>query len=494
MRKSIYGRTRLKPTFEYGRKPNTHRTAMTLTLTSFVRSFFLLSFLLISAAVIKADAVDNLVRSRMQERNIPGAAIAVIKNGKVLKVKGYGVASLEFGVPAVTETVFEIGSVSKQMTAAGIMLLAEDGKVDLDEKISKYLPKTPDSWNEVTVRHLLTHTSGIKNYTSLTGFELSRRLTIERFIKQLAEHPLEFTPGEKNTYSNSGYNLLAYIIETQSGRPFAEFMRERIFLPLEMKKTGDRDPKYIIPQRAAGYEWRIDRYEGRDGNLTDLMGAGSITSTIADMIKWETALRGDRFLKPESKREMWTQFKFANGQKSVYGLGWRISDIRGHKLIGHTGQTAGFGAAIFRYVEDDLTVIALTNLGELGMGNFIASSVAKLYLPKLSLRNFKAISDPDKDRSERFLTALRKRLANETEQPELSAELLRNVTTERAKALHKRLISYGSIVEFRHVGEETIDSKTVYRFVALTPLRATLWRFGIAPDGKISEMTLEEEE
>jgi CubicO group peptidase (beta-lactamase class C family) len=350
------------------------------------RAILVFIFIITAISAASADEVDRIVTERLRERNIPGAAVAVIKNGKAVKIKGYGLASIEFGVPVNTETVFEIGSVSKQMTAAAIMLLVEEGKVSLDAPISTYLPNTPDSWRDVTVRHLLTHSSGIKSYTGLSGFELSRRLKMEGFIGQLAPHPLEFTPGEQTSYSNSGYNLLAYIIETQSGKPYMQFMRERIFTPLGMTKTADRDPQFIIKNRATGYEWNIDRLTGRDGNLTDLMGAGSIVSTISDMVKWDAALNGTSFLRPESRREWWTPFTLNNGKPSPYGFGWRISDIRGHKMIGHTGQTAGFGAANFRYVNDRISVIVLTNQGEIGLGGQLAARIAKIYIPSLSLK------------------------------------------------------------------------------------------------------------
>ena len=456
-----------------------------------LRTLFLL---LLASASVNADAVDRIVRERMQERNIPGAAVAVIRNGKTTKVKGYGLASLEFQVPVTTDTVFEIGSVSKQMTAAGILLLVQDGKIRLDEKISSYLPGTPDVWSNITVRHLLTHTSGIKSYTGLGGFDLSRRLSMEQFIKQLAEHPLEFVPGEKNIYSNSGYNLLAYIIETQSGKKYMDFMRERIFRPLGMNRTGDRDPQFIIPLRASGYEWRIDRYTGRDGNLTDLMGAGSITSTIEDMIKWEAALRGDALLRPETKREMWTQFTFNNGTRSVYGLGWRISDVRGHKLIGHTGQTAGFGAAIFRYVDQNVTVILLTNLGELGMGSLIATSVVKKFIPTLSIKKIREVDGDDVSRNARLLDALRARIANRPDELFLTPELFRAVTSLRAKALNESIARFGEVRRLRFVGTEIIENKRVYRYLAETEKRLMLWRFAMDADSRISEMTLEEDE
>lgn len=457
------------------------------TIYAFVFIFFLSSSVL-------ADRVDDLVKERLHERHIPGAAVAVIKKGKTIKMKGYGLASVEFNVPVTTDTVFEIGSVSKQMTAAGIMLLVEDGKIDLDEKISKYLPGTPEAWSEVTVRHLLTHTSGIKSYTSLSGFELSRRVSMEGFIEQLSPYPLEFVPGEKNIYSNSGYNLLAYIIQSQSGEPFMEFMPKRIFIPLGMTKTTNRDPQNIVPLRANGYEWRMGKLGGRDGNLTDLMGAGSIVSTISDMAKWEAALRGDAFLKPESKKELWTQFTFNNGELSPYGLGWRISDVRGHKLIGHTGQTAGFGAAIFRYVDDDVTVIALTNLGELGMGGMIASSVAKIFIPSLSLKNFKSIDVDDNELNRNIISAIRGLINGEPKEEFLTPQLFRSQASQRTRLANSRFSAFGDVRSSRLVDRETNENTRVYRYVTETQKRLLLWRVNVNENGKISLMALEEEE
>lgn len=447
-----------------------------------------------TASFAYADTVDDLILSRMKERNIPGAAIAVVKDGRVVKMKGYGVASLEFNAPVTTETVFEIGSVSKQMTAAGIMLLVEDGKMNLDERISKYLPNTPDAWKDVTVRHLMTHTSGIKSYSSLDGFELSQRMKIDDFIKKLSPHPLEFLPGEKNTYSNSGFNLLAYIIETQSGKKYLDYMREKIFLPLGMTKTGDRDPQFVIPLRAAGYEWRQNHHSGRDGSLTDLMGAGSIVSTINDMTKWEAALRGDKFLTNESKKEIWKQYTFNNGKLSPYGLGWRISDLRGHKLIGHTGQTAGFGAAIFRYVENDVTVIVLTNLGENGMGSLLASAIVKTYLPTMSLKTMTAIVTVDAEVAEQIGLAIRGRYENTLNQTLFSDALLRNLKTERSQTLNARLKTFSPISAIRFVKRETPDETETYNCIVETPKRIFFWRVAVDNSGKIIEMNLEEEE
>ncbi|MBX7170543.1 MAG: beta-lactamase family protein [Pyrinomonadaceae bacterium] len=450
--------------------------------------------ILFSVSLVKADKVDDFVKSQLAEKHIPGVAIAVIKNGKIIKTKGYGLASVEFDIAATPESVFEIGSVSKQLTAAGILLLMQDGKLNLDEKISKYLPNTPTAWEKVTVRNLLTHTSGIKSYSSLDGFNLSKRMKRDDFIKALSPYPLDFETGTNYIYSNSGFNLLAFIIESVSGKSYWDFMRERIFNPLGMTKTADRDPNFIIKNRATGYEWRDNHLVGRDWELTDLFGAGSIVSTVLDLAKWDAALRTDTLLKKETKAEMWKPLTFNNGKTYPYGFAWRISDIRGHKLIAHSGQTAGFGASISRYVDDDLTVIALTNLGESGMGTLIAQGVAKIYIPAISLKEMKAQPEPNSQITQKISTALRERLENKFNAELLTANLIRTLSTERAKTNNQRINSFGNIKSLTFVGSESAEKSTIYRYKMETPKRIFLWRFAIDTDGKISEMTLEEEE
>ncbi len=459
-----------------------------------IRFSYVLLVLLILVSAIRADQLDDYVRTVIAERHVPGVAVAVVKNGKVVKLKGYGLASVEFNVPVTAETVFEIGSVSKQMTAAGIMLLVEEGKVSLDAPVSTYFPNTPEAWKDVTVRHLLTHSSGVKSYSSLDGFELWRRLKVEDFIHNLSSHPLEFTPGERNIYSNSGFNLLAYIIEARSGKRYLDFMRERIFTPLGMTKTGDRDPQYIIANRAAGYEWSIDHLEGRDGNLTDLTGAGSIVSTISDMVKWDAALNGKNFLKPESRAEWWKQYTFTNGKLSPFGFGWRISDHRGHKLVAHSGQTAGFGAAILRYVDDGLSVIVLTNLGELGLGTQIATRIAKFYVPGLSLRSVTAKPEPVAGLGEKLLTVLRMRNEGNLDGAPLTPQLVRSWSTERAKAGYRRIADLGTPANAVFAGSDETGARPAYRYRVGAGKRIFLWRIAVNDEGRISELSLEEEE
>lgn len=261
-----------------------------------------------------------------------------------------------------------------------------------------------------------------------------------------------------------------------------------------MTKTGDRDPQFVIPLRAADYEWRENRYNGRDGSLTDLMGAGSIVSTINDMTMWEAALRGEKFLTNESKKEIWKQYTFNNGKLSPYGLGWRISDVRGHRLIGHTGQTAGFGAAIFRYVENDVTVIALTNLGEIGMGSILAASIATKYVPTMSLRAMTTTVTVDRGVGKNIRSAVSGRHESSLNETPFSDALLRSLKSERTQILNARLKIFSPINAIRFVKNETTDAGEIYNCIVETPKRIFLWRIAVDNFGKIIEMNLEEEE
>jgi len=463
--------------------------------TVYLSAVLLFLLFLLCSFSIYADNVDDYVKAQMQQRHIPGAAIAVVRNGKIVKAEGYGLASVEFGVPATKETVFEIGSITKQITATAIMLLVEEGKINLDERISKYLPNAPESWNNVTVRNLLTHTSGIKSYTGIaSGFELTNRLKREEFIKAIGAYPLEFEPGERYNYSNSGYNLLGFIIESVTGKSYWDFVRGEIFKLLGMNSTFDRDPQFVIRSRATGYEWENNRLVGRDYDLTDVFSAGAIVSTVVDLAKWDAALRNESLLKKTSLEKMWTPFVLNDGKTYPYGFGFNTADFRGHRLISHGGQTAGFAANISRFVDDNLTVIVLTNLGDIGLGSTIARGIAKIYIPAISLKEMKAQTEPDPEVSQTFSNALRERLENKFNPAFLTAELIKSLSTERAKTGNGRIASFGAIKNLVFVGGETSGGKKIYRYKAETPKRIFLWRFAVNDEGKISEMTLEEEE
>jgi CubicO group peptidase (beta-lactamase class C family) len=328
-----------------------------------------------------SDPADDLVRAEMSQHPIPGLALEIIQQGKPVKIAGYGLANLEWQTPVTPQTVFEIGSVTKQFTAAGILLLQQDGKLSVDDKISQYLKNIPESWSNITIRHLLTHTSGIRNYTGMDGFELTRHLTQDEFIRKIGAEPLDFAPGEKWSYCNSGYSLLGFIIENVSGHDYWHFMRRRIFGPLEMTSTTNRDPRGIIRFRASGYEADSSgHYVNRDYDVTDIFSAGAIVSTVEDLAKWNAGLDAQTLLTEASEREMWTPVRLNNGATHAYGFGWFLNPLNGRQNIGHSGSTDGFSASIQRFPKDGLAVIVLTNSNEEGVATKVAKAIAMLYL------------------------------------------------------------------------------------------------------------------
>jgi CubicO group peptidase (beta-lactamase class C family) len=345
--------------------------------------FFILLVGLGWAAQARGDAVDDLMRNAMRQHPIPGAALAIIRDGRTVKTAAYGIANLEWQTPATPETVFEIGSITKQFTAAAILLLAQEGKLSVDDKISKYLKGTPPGWSAISLRHLLTHTSGLKNYTGLGGFEAGRRLTQAQFIAQIAAQPLDFQPGEKWAYCNTGYNLLGYIIENVSGKSYWDFMEQNIFTPLGMSATTRRDTRAILPFRAIGYETnRAGRFIVRDSELTDVFSAGAMVSTVADLAKWNAALETDRILTAASRAEMWTPVKLNSGTNHLYGFGWFLEPWQGHANIGHSGSTSGFSASLQHFPEAGLTVILLTTSDEFDIATKLAREIAGLEMQK----------------------------------------------------------------------------------------------------------------
>lgn len=459
------------------------------------KTFFAL-LLLVSLfnTAARADKVDDYVREEMRRRHVPGLALAVVRDGKTVKTQGYGLASVELNAPVTPETVFEIGSISKQMTAAAIMLLVEEGKLSLDDPIGKHLPNTPDAWERVTVRHLLSHTSGLKNYTGLKGFELTARLKRDDFIKLIGAYPLAFAPGDAHSYGNTNYNLLGFIIEAASGRPYWEFMAARIFQPLGMNATRDRDPRYVIPRRANGYEWEDGQLVGRDYDLTDVFAAGAVVSTVLDLARWDAALAGDKFLRASSLERIWTPTRLNDGTLHPYGLGWHVENFRGHGRVRHTGQTAGFAASITRYRQDRLTVILLTNLGTQGLAGRINQGVAKLYLPALSLTALREQPDPDPRTTARLRDALRELLAGKASADRFTRERQKSLESANAKEFWRQISAYGTLTSLVFIERDASDKARALRYKAALGEHLLLLKFVLNDEGRIADVSVEEEE
>jgi CubicO group peptidase (beta-lactamase class C family) len=298
----------------------------------------------------QTDKTDAYVTAEMKRRSIPGLALAVIRHGKVIKMRGYGLANVELAVPVHPETVFDLASVTKQFTATAILLLMEEGKIRLDDQISRYLSNTPEAWKLITVRHLLTHTAGFRGI----GFEFKTlperwSYTTAQMFKAATENLMGFAPGEQWRYSNVGYFLLGMIIEKASGQYYREFLTERFFKPLNMAGTSVPDQWKIIKNRA-------DVYTLRDGELVhnrhpayiQLPSSGGLLSTVKDLVKWDAAFESGKLVKRSSLEQMWAAVRLNDSTTHPYGFGWFVDERRGHRLISHPGSTGTEYGALSR--------------------------------------------------------------------------------------------------------------------------------------------------
>ena len=327
--------------------------------------------------------VDDYMKRETQRQRIPGASLAVIKDGQIILAKGYGLANVEHQVPAKPETIYQSGSMGKQFTATAVMMLVESGKLSLSDTITKYFAGAPDTWKRITVRHLLTHTAGTTDYPD--DFDFRREYTEDELLKRAEAIPLAFQPGEKWSYSNLGYVLLGILIHQVSGQFYGDFLQERVFKPLGMTTARIISEADIVPNRAAGYRLVKGELKNQEWVAPSLntTADGALYLTVYDMAKWDAALYTEKLLKRSSLEQMWTPVKLNNSKTSPYGFGWSLGEVRGHHIIEHGGAWQGFKSYIARYVDDRLTVVVFANLSQANPGR-IAHSVAAIFNPELA--------------------------------------------------------------------------------------------------------------
>lgn len=338
--------------------------------------------------------VDEAVTALRRDMKIPGTSVAVVRDGRVIKAKGYGLANIELNVPVTPETVFQAGSIGKQFTATAIMMLVEEGKVGLDDSITKYFPEAPLTWKPITIRHLLTHTSGLPDVWGETqedeytkGIVDSRRdYTEDQLLQLYVKLQPQFQPGDKWEYCNTGYQLLGFLIHRLTGKFHGDFIRERIFQPLGMDTATVISEADIVPNRSSGYvvvkgEMKNQGWIAPSLNTT---ADGAYYMTVLDLAKWDAALYTEKVLKKSSLDQMWTPAKLNAGKTYAdpYGFGWQINNANGHRVVWHAGGNQGFFVNISRYLDDRLTIIVMNNLDEYHCDTLqISAAIASIYIP-----------------------------------------------------------------------------------------------------------------
>jgi CubicO group peptidase (beta-lactamase class C family) len=327
------------------------------------------------------EQVDDVVKVEMQKQKIPGLSLIVLKDGKIVKAEGYGLANVELSVPATPKTVYQSGSMGKQFVATLVMMLVEESKLKLEDKIGKYLPGSPETWKDITIRHLLTHTSGVKNYGPL-HLNFRKDYSDDQLVQIAAKLPLDFPPGEKWSYSNTGYVLLGIIINNATGKFYGDLLKEKIFGPLGMETARIISEADVIPNRAAGYRLVAGNLKNQEYVSPSLnrTADGSLYFTVLDLAKWDAALYTEKLLKRATLEQMWTPVKLNNGKTHPYGFGWALGNSGGKRFVRHGGAWQGFVTFIVRHLDDKVTVAVLANRAGANPGA-IADRVARFYLP-----------------------------------------------------------------------------------------------------------------
>lgn len=313
----------------------------------------------------QADSTDIIVQKMMKEQKIVGLSLAVIKNGKPVVNKGYGLANAEHNVPVTAETVIRLGSVSKQFFTTAILKLKEEGKLSIDDSVHKFFPDAPETWRPIQVKHLMSHSSGLKREGPAYNNSIIQPDLV--IIKSAYTLPLDFRTGEKYQYCNLAYFMLAEIITQVSGMPWQDYIREKLFIPAGMKNSGMTDFYPIIPNRASGYMHKNGVLVNADA-MYAVRPSGGFLSTSTDMILWDKVLSEKKIiLQKEDWELLWQPFIRTSDKpesKAYYGFGWIIDEFNGRKMVMHGGANTGFRSYYTRFVNDGLSIIIMTNTDE----------------------------------------------------------------------------------------------------------------------------------
>ncbi|OXB23422.1 serine hydrolase [Flavobacterium tructae] len=323
--------------------------------------FFLLFHSFVFAQNLEAK-IDSLLTAKFKPEN-PGAVFLGVKKGKVVYRKAFGMANLEMDVQMKPESVFEIGSMTKQFTAVAVLMLAEQGKLKLDDEITKFIPDYPTNGNKITLHHLLTHTSGIKDFTGMKAIkDIARRdLSPKELVDFFKNEQVDFKPGEQYKYCNSGYVLLGYIIEIASGQTYEEFVTQHIFKKIGMENTYYASHDKMIKNRASGYRDRNGFSNANYISFSIPYASGSIMSNVDDLWKWQNAVKSNALLSPAFTVKAFTNYQLNNKTNIDYGYGWHLEKIKNKMVYEHGGSIFGFKSMGIYEPTEQVYVVGLSN-------------------------------------------------------------------------------------------------------------------------------------
>jgi CubicO group peptidase (beta-lactamase class C family) len=451
----------------------------------------------LSLTPIQIAAIDAIGKRSVAGRATPGLTIAILRGGSVVYAKGFGYMNVEDRVPARADTSYPIGSNTKQFTATAILMLQDQGKLNVDDLLSKYLPEIPHA-NEVTLRNLLTHSGGYAEYTEIGTFDEigNRPTTLAAMVNTVDHRPLAFTPGTNRQYSNTGYNLLTMVIERVSGMSYSDFLQRHIFKPLGMTSTFVRDSDDTRTNVATEYNsYALGPWEhAQHLDYTWFGGAGWIISNAADLAKWNAALSGGKLLSKRSLTEMMTPHRIGkNDPFPDYGFGIEVSHLpNGHVMISHGGNTYGAATQDARFPNDDLGIVVLANSGTFSY-NSTVSALYRVLVPSASVKpSPRPGSTPGKaqpPRANAAMVAAAQRwlddaIAGHIDMAQLRPDFRAHMIPEHRAAL-QALSSLGKRT-YTLVSTDRRPPTTAYLFTVKTPAKTLLYAYSRDDDGLVA--------
>ncbi|MBA2303813.1 MAG: serine hydrolase [Acidobacteria bacterium] len=433
--------------------------------------------------------IDAYVRGEMARQKIPGVALGVVRKGIITLAQGYGLANVEHDISVTPSTIFQSGSVGKQFTAAVVMLLVEEGKLSLNDTLPKFFADAPPHWRRVTVRHLLTHTSGIPDYTDGT-IDYRRDQTEDELVRFAHGLKPEFEPGARWNYSNTGYVILGAVVRKASGQFYGDVLRDRVFGPMGIRTGRIISEEDIVPHRASGYrlsrgvlknqEWVAPRL-----NTT---ADGSLYLSLQDMLAWDAGVRIGKVLKPESWRQVFSPVSLNSGKTFPYGFGWSVENFAGRPAQRHGGSWQGFKTHIARFPEDDLTIVVLANLAQADPEK-ISDGVAAIIDPKLTRPELKPLPSVDAAMEGRVRRLLADAVAGTLTAKEF-AYVRAGFFPEAAKAYASMLREAGELRSVTLLENRELGDDRVYTYDVSLAQRTLRLRLAVAPDGKLAAFNL----
>lgn len=439
-----------------------------------------------------ASTIDSIIADEMAKQRIPGLAIAVVQRGGLIGGKGFGLANVEHSVPVTPSTLFQTASIGKQFTAVAVMLLMEDGKIALDDPVAKYLSGAPATWQAITVRHLLTHTSGIPDYED-GKLDYRKDYTEDELVQFAFGLPLDFPAGARWSYSNTAYVLLGVIVRKASGQFYGDVLHDRVFEPLGMSTARVISEEEIIMHRAAGYRLDGDALKNQEWVAPKLntTADGSLYLSLQDWLIWERALRKRAVLRATSWETVFTPVRLNSGKTYPYGFGWELHDGRGLARYGHTGRWQGFTTAYLHAIDADLSVIALCNLAE-GSPMKIAERVAQIHLPELLRPPIATPTQPDPALIARVRALLEATMAGTLRESEF--EFMEPGFFPAVTLAYKKLLDESGTVERIELLEQwELGDDAVLSLRAVAGNRPLLIDLSTTPSGRFSSYRLRTE-